>query len=112
MPLREPFGMPVATLLNVPAPPAATIGDVGELATELGLESTVDDGKADGLEESNEDDESSRLELDDAIEEGEDGREDLEDVPAAATVALFPVITLMIAGRGPEVEALMLTNVR
>lgn len=115
VPFRAPFGMPVATLLNVPtAPPPATTTDVvGAAATELGLENAVDDGKEDELKGSNEDDDRSRPELDDGIEDEDedDEREDLEDVPAAATVALFPVIALIIAGKGTELEALMLAKV-
>lgn len=116
VPFREPFGTLVAALPLIPAVPTSppTIA-VGATVTELELElvKAVDDGNGD--EDALEDfDESPRLllELDDGLSKEDDWREDPEDAPAALTVALFPVIALMTAGKGPDVEALMLTTGR
>lgn len=68
VPLRAPLEMAVAD----PTPPAPAT-DGGVLAVELELGNAVDDGKAGELEERSEDDESSRLELEDEIE-GEDDK--------------------------------------
>jgi hypothetical protein len=109
VPFRAPFGMPVAALPDAPGTPP-TIAAVGAEKPELELENAVDEGNEDELEDR--DDESRlrlRLELDDGLSDNEDNElEDPEDAPATLTVVLFPVIALIIAGRGPEWDVLML----
>lgn len=109
VPFRAPFGMSVAALPDAPGtPPAIAAVGTEKPEPEPELDNAVDDGNEDELEDR--DDESRlRLELDDGLSDDEDDeREDPEDVPATLAVVLFPVIALMIAGRGPEWDALML----
>jgi hypothetical protein len=106
VPFRAPFGMPVAALPDDPGAPPAITTPVGAEKMELELENAVDDGNEDELEDRSDDE--LGLELDDENRDEDDRREELDDAPAAIIVALLPVIALMIAGKGPELDALML----
>lgn len=106
VPFRAPFGKLVAALADAPPGAPAPKTPVGATKPELELENAVDDGNEDKLADGNDE---SRPELDDRLGSDCDRRDDLDDAPAAFKVALLPVMALIIAGTGPELDALLLT---